>query len=128
MTDIYAHHQGIAAVLEAGGFAFGDHIAPPDEPPYVVLYLRNTVVDGTAANPDELLRQRFQTTSVGRTASEALDWDHKAQVALGAAVTVAGRYLQRIEDTGFDGVNRDEDSEQPLFYAVHHFAAWSFPS
>lgn len=117
--------------LDSHGIAVGDGAAPTEhDGRYLVLHmLPGGEIDGTAADPDEWIDGRFQLTAVGRNASESR-WvadRANAAIAVPAAVTVAGRSIQRVRPLeGWGGVQRGDDLVPPLFYTTRVYGLFSF--
>ena len=86
-------------------------------------------VGGTLGCPDELVDARFQLTAIGRLAAEARDVADRAAAALEGGLAVPGRRIRRVRPIDpWSRIERDEDVQPPLFYAVRTYGLFSFPA
>lgn len=131
LAAVRLHVDAFVAALEDADLTVGNHRAPDEPPPYVVVYLTaGGEVDGTMSGSDDDSDLRIQTTSVGSGVEQALWVTDKVRAALdGATLTVADRAVQRVRLlTASSGVRRDEDVTPPVFYAVDVWGLRSFPA
>lgn len=126
------HALALIAALTAPGLTVGDHRKPDGaSPPYTVFYmLPGGEVDGSLETPDADGDLRFQLTHVGRLPAEARwEADRASTALLSAAVTVAGRSIDRVRPLeASNQVQRDDDIDPPLFYLVARYGAWTTPA
>ena len=129
------HAQAILDQLAAAGLKVGDHQNAKTTDgkivaPSVVLYLiPGGTLDGPTALPEDDGDLRFQLTSIGRTAAEARVTADKAAAALTFPVEVSGRSISRVRPiTAYDRVDRDDDVQPPLFYAIQRFGLLTVPA
>jgi len=137
MSDISQidHAAALLALLETTGLPVGDGAAPWNGPqktyvaPSVVLHMiAGGTVDGTVGCPDEVVDARFQITAVGRNAAEARGVADRAAAVLAGGLSVPGRRVRRLRPMDpWSRIERDEDLQPPLFYAVRTYGLWTFP-
>lgn len=129
----------IVSVLAAEtGETIGDGAAPsgiviPDELPYANIQSIGDV--DREASFAELLSEgdlvsEVQVTSVGESRKQAQWMSDKIRVAFIAANLTgwAGRKITLVELDGGNEVERDDDIQPPLFYAIDSFLVYSTPA
>lgn len=103
----------------------GDHVAPTDLTyPYAVVYHRDETTGemGTLGDPTVVGVIEWQVTSVGVTADQAQWMSYQSRVALnGWLPDVAGQSFNPVMVDGSNSVQRDDDVQPSLFYAVDRF-------
>ena len=131
------HVAAIIATLEAAGLTVGD--ASGKNPatgelyarPYVVVYGDLGALDGPMGDRFADLSQTVTLHGVGDGPEQAQWVGDKARVALlSDAVTVAGRatlYVAPITGAT-QPVQRDDDVQPPLFYAVDQYTVATTPA
>ena len=124
----------IDALSLAVGFAVGDGQAPDDPSPaypYLVVYsLADADRSGPISDGQADVTHNIQITTVGQTPEQATSLMDLAAVGLRGldAGAVTGREIQLVEETFSGGVERDDDFQPPLFYAVSIFDIMTTPA
>lgn len=132
VTDPRTATDAIISRLTTGtGKNIGDGVAPADGTlPYaVVTPLADGDYDGPMNDWQADVAMEWQVTSVGATRSQAQWMQDKCRDAmLNAAITVPSRAVMKAELAGGGFVERDDDFQPPLFYAVDIFSVLVTPS
>lgn len=136
MTTAVPRGPETDAVLDLIGAAVlvGDAERPAawegSESGYAVLYPLTTTSDGPASDAHADVESRYQVTSVGTTRAQAQWVADRVRVAmLGGVLGVPGRSLSSpVEWAPSRGVDRDDDTNPPLFYAVDSYTVRTTPA
>lgn len=130
----YSFYQAILSRIQALSVTVGDNEAPASAAtPYVVLYDLEEDDDpdtyGTLTDPHTGTRFRFQVTTVGQTPTEARYTQARIRAQLiGWTPTPTGLTCGQVERDGGIGVQRDDDTKPPRFYAVDRYACFASSS
>ncbi len=114
--------EAVIALVTFDTFLAYDTEAPRDAPfPYTVVYsLDDALRSGPIWDGQADVMHSVQTTYVGDTAEQArklMDKGRGFMLAQGA-ITVTGRSVQLVDLADGGGVERDEDEQPRLFYAI----------
>ena len=134
MADIDLLTDGVISALASGtGFPIGDAAAPKGAAlPYAnVQMIGDAVREGSMAEllKDADLVTEIQVTSVGESRTQA-QW-MSGQVRdefVASAITWATRKISLVELDSGNEVERDDDVQPPLFYAIDSFLVYSTPA
>lgn len=123
------HTAGVIACLQTAGLTVGDASGVGLTAPYTVVYTDLGATDGPLGDRYADLDQTLIVHGVG-TGPEQAQWEaDKARVALlTTAITVDGRTVLYVEHTSSQSVQRDDDTQPPLFYAVDTYTLSTTPS
>ena len=126
---VRAHTDGVIAALEAQGLTVGDAVAPEDVgPPYVVVYpIAGGGLSGSLADPNEDGTLIFQVTCVGASREQA-EWLADKAMALLDGFSISGRSIARVSLDLQGGIQRDDASTPPVFYASPRFRVMTTPA
>lgn len=114
----------VTQLVASTGKNIGEVVAPSSNAvPYAVVYpLDEDDTDTSLADPTDVTIFRWQVTSNGDTADQALWMLHKCRVALlGWQPVVAGLACGFVMRDGGQGVQPDFDVPPPRFYAADIF-------
>lgn len=125
------HTDGVIAALEAAGLSVGDGSGKGLTAPYCVVYTDLGDLDGPMGDRFADAEQHFFVHSIGLDRNGA-QWEaDKARVALlGTPITVEGREVMYVnpEPGGSLPVQRDDDIQPPLYYAVDEYVLATTPA
>lgn len=114
--------EAVIGVVTFDTFLAYDTEAPRDAPfPYTVVYsLDDALRSGPMWDTQADVIHSVQTTYVGETAPQARKLMDKGRAAMLAdgVIVVAGRNVQLVALSDGGGVERDEDEQPRLFYAI----------
>lgn len=121
----------ILALVRTAAVTVYDGVVPNKSPvPYAVLY--SDLGDYERLTLSQLSDKRtvhFQTTSVGVTPEQARWVALKTRaVCIDALVPLDGRLTWRIAHESSQPVQRDDDLDPPVFYAVDQYVLASVPA
>jgi len=113
----------VITLLTFDTFLAYDSEAPRDAPfPYTVVYsLDDALRSGTLWDGQSDVMHSIQTTYVGEVAEQArklMDKGRALMLPYGAISGIAGRSVQLVDLSDGGGVERDEDEQPRLFYAI----------
>jgi hypothetical protein len=96
---------------------------------YIVYPLPGGLFDGTLGCPDDDASLIWQVTCVGATARQCeAAADRANSVLVGQPLTIAGRYVTRVQaDMAGGGVRRDDTVQPPVFIATPRYRIDSVP-
>jgi hypothetical protein len=97
---------------------------------YAVLYPLGVPADGPVADAYADTQSEYQITAVGETRAQAqILADHARVLMLTGSLSIPGRALmQPVEWSESRGVDRDDDTSPPLFYAIDRYVIRTTPS
>lgn len=127
------HSNAMLALLTSAWDRMGDATKPDDTTlPYAVMYpLGSSVFDGSHADGD-LDSDAWPVTQVTYVGESRDQVDQVRDVVraavLGNYLTVAGRRVGPIRLDDERPIDRDDDVNPPLLYAIDRFKAYSTPA
>lgn len=145
LASLNAHTSAVVDVLDAelktfdggapenpGGQGWGWQDTPGGstfKAYYVVYPLPGGVFDGPLGCPDDDASLIFQVTCVGSTRPQCeAAADRALSLLVGQPLTIAGRYVTRVQaDMAQGGARRDDTVQPPVFIATPRFRVDSVP-
>ena len=123
------HTAGVIACLQAAGLTVGDSSGAGLTAPYTVVYGDMGALDGPLGDRFADLDQTLIVHGIG-TGPEQAQWEaDKARTALlSTAITVDARTVLYVQHTSSQPVERDDDVQPPLFYAVDTYTLSTTPA
>lgn len=122
--------DAVVSHLAGTGFSIGDGAAPKSPSPatpYAVVYLIGALDrDGPVNDSEADEFTEIQVTSVGETRVQATGLADLVRSTLDS-LTVAGRSVGQVRVLDGMIVERDDDVQPPLFYAIDTFSIWTTP-
>lgn len=131
ITDTRLATDAVITALATTGKQIGDGVAPAAAvfPYAVVTPLADVGYSGPINDGQADVEMAWQVTAVGQTRSQA-QWMQDAcrDALINGSLSISGRTVMTIDLSGGSGVERDDDFQPPLFYAVDIFEIMLTPS
>jgi hypothetical protein len=124
ITDPRTATDAVISALASTGKQIGDGVAPGAAvfPYAVVTPLADVGYDGPINDGQADVEMTWQVTSVGQNREQA-QWMQDAcrDALINGTLAITGRSVMKVDLSGGSGVERDDDFQPPLFYAVDVF-------